>query len=60
MTDWRAYYDSIELTDQETKDAILEGKIKKYFKEKNKGYWQAQENGGTRKELSESLRPRSW
>ncbi len=36
-------YDDIELTPQEQIEAILEGKKKKYFKEKNRAYWEAQE-----------------
>ena len=36
-------YDDIELTPQEQVEAILEGKKKKYFKEKNRAYWEAQE-----------------
>lgn len=36
-------YESIELTEEETKDAILEGKKKKYFYLKSKDYWIEQE-----------------
>lgn len=32
-----------DLTEQETKDAILEAKKKKYFHEKHKAYWEEQE-----------------
>lgn len=53
---WKDFYEMVELTEEETKEALLEGKIKKYFKEKNKEYWQSQENGKTRKQLHESIR----
>lgn len=33
-----------ELTEEEIKEAIYQGKKKKYFHEKNKAYWQEQEN----------------
>ena len=36
-------YESIELTEEETKAAILEAKKKKYFHEKHREYWQEQE-----------------
>lgn len=35
----KSFYESIELTDEELKAAILEGKKKKYFKEQHKDYW---------------------
>jgi hypothetical protein len=38
-----SFYDSIELTPEELQAAILEEKKRKYFKEKNKDYWQSQE-----------------
>ena len=37
------WFDKIELTEDELKAAILEGKKKKYFHERNKEYWEAQE-----------------
>jgi len=37
-------YDDIQLTPQEQIEAILEGKKKKYFKEKNRAYWEAKES----------------
>jgi hypothetical protein len=43
MTNPSAFYDSITLTEEEIKEALLEGRKKKYFKEKNKEYWEAQE-----------------
>jgi len=47
-------YDSIELSEQEIKDALLEARKKKYFHEKNKDYWMAQE-----KEGAESPKPQA-
>lgn len=44
---WRmtnTIYDSVELTEEETKAAILEAKKKKYFHEKHKDYWEAFES----------------
>jgi hypothetical protein len=38
-----AWFESIVLTDQEIKDALLEGKKCKYFREKSKEYWEEQE-----------------
>jgi hypothetical protein len=32
-------FEKIELTDEETKAAILEGKKKKFFHERNKDHW---------------------
>jgi hypothetical protein len=51
MTDWRSFYESIELTEEELEEAIFQGKVKKYFKEKHKDYWNEQENkqGKTRR-----------
>ena len=43
MTDPSTFYDNITLTEEELKEAIVEGKKRKYFKEKNKEYWQSQE-----------------
>lgn len=40
---WRAFYESIPLTPEEEKEAIFQGKIKKYFYEKHKDYWQEKE-----------------
>jgi hypothetical protein len=36
-------YDEVILTEAELKEAILEGKKKKFFKERSKDYWEAQE-----------------
>ena len=36
-------YDAVELTEDELKAAILEGKKRKYFREKHADYWQDQE-----------------
>lgn len=52
----RSLYDDIELTEDEIHAALLEAKKKKYFHEKHKEYWEAQENGKTRKQLHESIR----
>jgi hypothetical protein len=37
-------YESIELTEEEIKAAIYEGKKRKYFHERNKDYWQSIES----------------
>ena len=42
--DPKTFYDSITLTEEEIKEALLEGRKKKFFKERSKDYWQAQEN----------------
>lgn len=39
------FYDHIKLTPEEEEEAILQGKIKKYFKTKNAPYWEEKENG---------------
>ena len=36
-------YDAVELTEDELKAAILEGKKRKYFREKHADYWQDHE-----------------
>ena len=41
--DWKADFESVELTEEEIKAALLEGKKKKWFHEKNKEYWDNQE-----------------
>jgi hypothetical protein len=38
------FYDSIQLTPEEEEEAILQGKIKKYFETKNAPYWAEKEN----------------
>jgi thymidylate synthase len=38
-----SYYEHIQLSLEETVQAIEEGKKKKYFHEKNKSYWEEQE-----------------
>jgi hypothetical protein len=40
---WREFYEKIPLTPEEEKEAIFEGKIKKYFKHKHKEYWEYHE-----------------
>lgn len=32
-------YDEVHLTDEEIKEALLEGRKKKFFKEKHRDYW---------------------
>jgi hypothetical protein len=39
----QSIYGHIELTDAEKEAAILEAKIKKYFREKNNEYWKSLE-----------------
>jgi hypothetical protein len=36
---WEEFYENIVLTEEELKEAIREGKRKKYFREKNADYW---------------------
>jgi hypothetical protein len=44
MENWAAaFYEKIELTEQEKEAAILEAKVRKYFREKNAKYWAEQE-----------------
>jgi protein tyrosine phosphatase len=42
METWLSFYDVIELTEQEKEAAILEAKVRKYFREKNAQYWAEQ------------------
>lgn len=37
------FYNDIILTEEETREALLEGRIKKYYREKHKQYWEEQE-----------------
>lgn len=47
------FYEAIELTEEEIKAAILEGKKRKFFKERSKEYWQSLEKEkAPKKELS--------
>lgn len=39
-----SFYDSVELTEEELKAAILEAKKKKYFKIQHAEYWASQES----------------
>jgi translation elongation factor EF-Ts len=34
VNDWRKHYESIELTPEEVEEAIFEGRVKKFFKER--------------------------
>lgn len=43
-----AIYRDIELTHEEIEAAILEGKKRKYFREKHKDYWEEKEHGTRR------------
>lgn len=42
MTDkkWFEFYDYIVLHEDEIREALLEGRIKKYHKEKHREYWE--------------------
>lgn len=40
---WKDFYEGIELTDEEIKEALFEAKVKKYHREKHAAYWQEQE-----------------
>lgn len=51
------FYNSIELTPEELQSAILEGKKKKYFHEKNKGHWASLEKGTTKQVVYQSDGP---
>jgi hypothetical protein len=48
------FYDKIELTPEELEEAILQGKIKKYFKTKNAQYWADKENGDTKQQTGQN------
>lgn len=48
------FYDNIELTPEEESEAILQGKIKKYFATKNAPYWAEKENV---KSVQKQVRP---
>lgn len=48
------YYDHIELSESELEEAILQGKIKKYFATKNAAYWAENENV---KSVQKQVRP---
>lgn len=37
------FYEKIELTEEEVKDAIYEAKKSKFFREKHKNYWLSKE-----------------
>lgn len=39
-----SFYEHIILTEEEIKAAIIEAKVKKYFHEKHKDYWESQES----------------
>lgn len=39
-----SFYEHIILTEEEIKAAIIEAKVKKYFHEKHKEYWQEKES----------------
>lgn len=41
---WQSFYEDIVLTPEEIEEAIFEGKKKKYFRERNKEYWDEQES----------------
>lgn len=38
------FYESIQLTEEEVKLALLEGRKRKYFYERSKEYWESLEN----------------
>ena len=46
----REEYEKIELTEEEIKEALFEGKKKKYFKEKHKNHWLDDPDKNTTKE----------
>lgn len=39
----KAFYDAIELTKEEKEAALLNARIKKYFHERNRQYWESLE-----------------
>jgi hypothetical protein len=59
VTGWRSFYDSIELTPEEIEAALFEARVKKYFREKHKAYWEEQENGMQGMRKSKSRKPGS-
>jgi hypothetical protein len=52
--DLEKIYGHIQLTDDELKAAVLEAKIKKYFHQKNKEYWQQLEQNQCNNKKSNS------
>lgn len=50
-----SFYESIILTEEEVREAIIEGKKKKYFREKNREYWIEKESEKPGKEVAKTL-----
>jgi hypothetical protein len=50
------FYNDISLTEQEEKDALLEGKIAKYFREKHAPYWEESEKKKVGQTLDEKVK----
>jgi hypothetical protein len=41
---WKDFYRSIELTDEEKEEALFEGRVKKYRRQLHAEYWQEAES----------------
>jgi cytochrome b subunit of formate dehydrogenase len=52
-------FNSIELTPEEIKEALYEGKKKKYFREKHAPYWQEQEKPKSKKKNEDHINSKS-
>lgn len=48
------FYDEIPLTPEELEEAILQGKIKKYFVNKNAPYWAEKEHGNIKQQTGKN------
>lgn len=55
MTKLEQYYGHIKLTPEEEKEAILQAKIAKYFRDKNAEYWKEKEDKKPVKEIGQTL-----
>lgn len=53
------WYEFMELTPEEIKEAIAEGKRKKYFREQNRSYWEGQEAKAIEAENADKVRKRN-
>jgi hypothetical protein len=53
------FYDHIELTPKEVEAALLEARKRKYFHEKNKSYWEEQEQNAVLRAEEEKIERRA-
>jgi hypothetical protein len=55
MPSLKELYSNIQLSKEEEEEAILQGKIKKFFHERNAEYWQEKENEKVKKTVGQKL-----